>query len=75
MIVDTEKVSKILSSLGQLDKSKVPVKEDGSMDVAKFNEMPEVIAVHDQLRAEGINSNSELSGHGFVAGAMVLRFK
>jgi hypothetical protein len=75
MIVDTDRVGEILQSLATLDKSTLPTTESGSLDVAKFNEMPEVIAVHDQLRAEGISSNGELSGHGFVAGAMVLRFK
>lgn len=73
--INKNAVEDLLTSLSTLSGDTSLQDEKGNLDIKKLNEHPKVLDVVGGLRALGVKSNSQLSGMGFMAAAMVLRFK
>lgn len=73
--VNKTAVEELLVTLGSLSGDTTLQDEKGNLDIKKLNEHPKVLEVVGGLRALGVESNSQLSSMGFMAAAMVLRFK
>lgn len=67
-----EQIGNILKPLQSLNCP--PETEEGNLDIAKFNELPEVIEVKTKLQEIGMDSRSELFNAGFMSAGLVLTF-
>jgi len=73
--VNVRKVESILQSLSKIPEDQRPVDEKGNLDIAKLNEREDVKTCVKLLKAEGVKDRSHLIDLGFLAGAMILKFK
>lgn len=75
-------VQKLVSSLSDFSDDKIPKLEDGSLDVKKFNTLPEVIMVKEKMIAQSkiimgknVVDNDYLFKSGFVVAGLILKFE
>lgn len=73
MKINKSKVQKLLVGLQTIDKKRVADdNKPDTMDLKKFNELPEVVEVINQLKEMGVDKKW-LFSNGFVPAGMVLK--
>lgn len=72
--INEDNVRKLLVNYSKETGDKVPLLEDGNLDVNKLQTLPETIDTIAALKKEGLEKSGDLFKLGFPAAGMILKF-